>query len=122
MVKSAEHIPALERIKDTEKLEAVTTAIEQYDLTSSPAWEDLDELSSHTAFESLEANPDGIFEGPPGQFQAVGNVYVTLNYGGKGDGSSMSDSYPVQFKGTINQKTNTATVDDVTVDTSSFYR
>jgi hypothetical protein len=121
MMKSMDH-PTLDRIEDAKKREAVMTAIEQYDLTSSPAWDDLDQLSSHTEFESLEANPDGIFEGPPGHFQAVGSVYVTLNYGDKGDSSSMSDSYPVQFKGTIDPKINAATVDDVTVDTSSFYR
>jgi len=96
-------------------------AIAEYDLSSSADWDNLDQLSNHTEFESLEANPDGIFEEAPGAFQAIGNVYVTLNYGDKRDSSAMSDSYPVQLTGTFDPKTKSVSIEHVTVDTSSFY-
>jgi hypothetical protein len=111
----------LRRIEDPELLQSIMAAVAEYDLSSSPDWSDLDQLSNHTEFESLEANPDGIFEGPPGSFQVVGNVYVTLNYGDKRDSSSMSDSYPVQLTGTYNPQTKAVSIDDVSIDTSSFY-
>jgi hypothetical protein len=111
----------LKRIRDSELLQSIMKAVAEYDLASSPDWGDLDQLSNHTEFESLEANPDGIFEGPPGSFQIVGNVYVTLNYGDKRDNSSMSDSYPVQLTGKYNPKTKTVSIDHVSIDTSSFY-
>ena len=111
----------LKRIEDSELLQSIMTAVANYDLSSSPEWNDLDQLSNHTEFESLEANPDGIFEGAPGSFQVVGNVYVTLNYGDKRDSSSMSDSYPVQLSGTYDRKTKAASIDHVSIDTSSFF-
>jgi predicted pPIWI-associating nuclease len=111
----------LKRINDSELLQSILKAVDEYDLSSSPDWSDLDQLSNHTEFESLEANPDGIFEGPPGSFQAVGKVYVTLNYGDKHDTSSISDSYPVQLAGTFNRQTRAVSIDHVAIDTSSFY-
>jgi|SRR6266705_3465980 len=111
----------LKRVDDSELLQSIMKAVAEYDLASSPDWDNLDQLSKHTEFESLEANPDGIFEGPPGSFQVVGNVYVTLNYGDKGDSSSMSDSYPVQLTGKYNPQTKTVSIDHVSIDTSSFY-
>jgi hypothetical protein len=112
---------SLKRIEDPELLQAIMAAVAGYDLSSSPDWQNLDELSNHTEFESLEANPDGIFEGSPGTFQVVGNVYVTLNYGDKRDSSSMSDSYPVQLTGTFDPKTRDVSINSVSIDTSSFY-
>jgi hypothetical protein len=112
----------LKRIRDSELLRSIMTAVEGYDLASSSDWTGLDQLSSHTEFEALEANPDGIFQGPDGSFQAVGNVYVTLNYGDRRDSSSMSDSYPVQLTGKFDAATKAVSIDHVLVDTSSFYK
>jgi hypothetical protein len=112
----------LKRIEDAELLSSIMAAAEKYDLSSSPDWNDLDQLSNRTEFEALEVNPDGIFEGPSGSFQAVGNVYVRLNYGGKHESSSMSDSYPVQLTGTFDPKTKSVSIGHVSVDTSSFYK
>ena len=111
----------LKKVENPELLQEILTAIAEYDLPSSSDWADLDQLSSHTEFESLEASPEGIFEGPPGSFHAVGTVYVTLNYGDKGDSSSMSDSYPVQLTGKIDHKKRTISIEHVSIDTSSFY-
>jgi hypothetical protein len=112
----------LKRIEDIDLLRSIMAAVEKFDLSSSPDWGELDQLSNHTEIEAFEAGPDGIFEGPDGSFQAIGNVYVTLNYGDKRDGSSMSDSYPVQLAGRFNPKTKAVSIDHVSVDTSSFYK
>jgi hypothetical protein len=89
-------------------------------VTESEGWDRLDELSSRTELESVEANPDGIFESPDMTFQAIGNVYVTLNYGGKRDSTSMADSYPFHVFGRFDADGN-ASVERIEVDTSSFY-
>jgi hypothetical protein len=112
----------IEPIKDNNFLSLIMEAVENYDLASSPEWGDLDALSNHTELETIEVNPDGIFEGPPGSFQAVGSVYVILNYGGKRDSSSMSDSYPVLVTGKLDRAAKTVSVETVAVDTSSFYK
>jgi Predicted pPIWI-associating nuclease len=111
----------LRRIDDSEILQSIMVAVSDFDLASSNYWDALDQLSSHTEFEALEANPAGIFEGPPGMFQAIGTVYVTLNYGDKRDSASMSDSYPVQLSGKFDRTTKLASIESVKVDTSSFY-
>ena len=115
-------VTELKRINDAGLLKSIIEAVEKYDIASSPDWDALGQLSNRTEFEALEASPDGIFEGPSESFQVVGDVYVTLNYGGKDDGSSMSDSYPVQLTGKFDRKTKRASIDHVSIDTSSFYK
>ena len=66
--------------------------------------------------------PEGIFENRPEEFEAVATVYVTLRYGDKKDQSSMSDSYPVHVRGAYDEATRTASIVELTVDTSSFDR
>lgn len=121
MVRSKNPVETLKKIEDPELLQSIMTAVDNYDLASSSDWEKLDQLSSHTEFESLEANPDGIFEGPAGSFQAIGNVYVTLNYGDKRDSAAMSDSYPVRLKGRFMKDKKKILIEHVLVDTSSFF-
>uniref|UniRef100_Q07RC5 Predicted pPIWI-associating nuclease group 2 domain-containing protein n=1 Tax=Rhodopseudomonas palustris (strain BisA53) TaxID=316055 RepID=Q07RC5_RHOP5 len=123
---SESHHMDLAPIRDSEILNAIMEAVNNYDFASSGEWEELDQLSTHTKFESLDANPDGIFEVRKGNgdelsFQAIGDVYVTLNYGDKRDSASMSDSYPARFEGRFDRKTGKATLDLVKVDTSAFY-
>lgn len=122
MTISEETSQTLRRIDDPGILRSIMVAVSNYDLASTDSWSVLDELSNHTELKSLEANPDGIFEGPPGGFQAIGNVYVTLNYGGKRDSASISDSFPVRMSGKIDRAKKVVSIDRVEVDTSSFYR
>ena len=112
----------LKPIDDPKLLRAIIDAISDYDLTSSSEWSELDQLSSRTQLESIDANPDGIFEGPGNSFEAVGDVYVTLSYGDRRDSTSVSDSYPVQFAGSFDRKTHRVTIKSVKVDTASFYQ
>jgi hypothetical protein len=100
-------------------IEAVLSALEDYDISNSDAWDKLDEISSHTEIENIEPNLDGLFEEPNGGFQAVGSIYVTLNYGGKRDAAWMSDSYPFHAFGRLTA--DGASVERLEVDTSSFY-
>jgi len=112
--------PPLTPIREEVLRDAIIAAIEGYDLTESDAWNQLDELSSHTMVEGVEPNPDGIFKKGTNEFEAVGTVYVTLTYGDKKDNASMNDSYPIQIRGKF-EDDNEITVSSVEVDTSSFY-
>lgn len=79
----------------------------------------LDDLSSDTVFEAVEVAPGGILIDKDNRFEASGTVYVTLKYDGTKDGLAMSDSYPALIRGHIGD--DGASVDDVAVDTASFY-
>jgi hypothetical protein len=120
--KEPSHVDAqLTPIEDPLRVEAVLKAIEEYDIIlDSDALSKLDEISSQTQIESIEPDPDGLFEEPDGHFQAVGSIYVTLNYGGKRDAASMSDSYPFHAFGRLAED-GSASVERIEVDTSSFY-
>lgn len=112
---------ALNPVTDGTRLEAIFRAIEAFEISDSEGWGQLDELSSRTEIESVEPDPDGLFESPDAStFEAIGSVYVTLNYGGKKDGLSMADSYPFHAFGRF-QSEGQATVERLKVDTSSFY-
>lgn len=107
-----------------DKLETIVGAISKLDcddLERYGAWRDLEELSSNTLFEGIEAHPNGVYRTGMNTFEAVANVYVTLQYGGKRDASSMSDSYPAQVSGTISAN-NEIEIKSIKVDTSSFYK
>ncbi|MGA2312094.1 MAG: hypothetical protein ABSF87_06975 [Xanthobacteraceae bacterium] len=111
-------------IKNPARLTAIIDAISKLDrddLEKYGAWSDLDALSTQTSFEGIEPHPDGIFKTNKKHFDAIATVYVTLNYGGKRDRTSMSDSYPARVTGSIIGKNN-VTIDSMTIDTSSFYQ
>src|SRR5258708_6897358 len=110
MAKAINPTRTIKPIEDSSFVSLIMKAVEDYDLAPSREWQNLDELSSHTELETIEINPNGVFEGPPGSFQAVGSVYVTLNYGDKRDSSSMSDSYPVLVTGKIDRTAKTVSV------------
>lgn len=110
----------LRPLKDRQKLDLVIDAVSAVEVTEFSAWKDLDSLSTHTSVEEIEAVPEGIFEDGENGFAAVATVYVDLNYGDKADGVSSSDSFPVQVQGHF-ASDGKAIVDDVSVDTSSFY-
>lgn len=109
----------LKPITNSARIDAVLRAIEEFDIVESDAWSQLDGLSSRTEVQSVEANPDGIFESPDETFQVIGSVYLTLNYGNKRDSVSMSDSYPFHMFGHFLPE-GEACVDRIEVDTSSF--
>lgn len=80
----------------------------------------LDVLSSSTVFDGIEPNPDGVFlvQGTD-QFEATATIYVTLRYGGDRDGVTVGDAYPAYVSGHFAGVD--VVIDDVSVDTGSFY-
>ena len=110
----------LKPIENVRKRDAIIEAIEKYDVSETAAWDKLDRLSTHTDFDELDAVPEGIFESTSNDFEVVATVFVTLNYGGRKE-QSMSDSYPAYVKGTYDEATQAASIEEVVVDTSSFY-
>lgn len=90
------------------------------DAVMSDAINDLNELSSATLFEGVDASPDGVFRvSGTKRFEATATIYVTLQYGGSKDGSAMSDAYPATVTGHFDR--NDVVIDHVSVDTRSFY-
>ena len=57
----------------------ILKAIKTYDLASSPAWSDLDALSSHTFLDGVEVDPDGIIVKGK-EFRGPISVYVVSKY------------------------------------------
>jgi hypothetical protein len=103
------------------KREKIVRLVEEYDLSSDPAWSALDELSTHTALEGLEVDPEGVVLDKNGKFRGVVNVYVTLQYD-KDDveGFTTSESFLGNFEGHFEGER--PKVDSISVDTSSFYQ
>jgi hypothetical protein len=114
----------LKRLDDEQKLELIISAIDALtadDVFINDAADALDELSTRTTFEGIEANPDGIFTRDDGAtFSAACTIYVGLNYGGSRDGVCMSDSFPATVSGHFEDGGN-VNIDDVNVDTTSFF-
>ena len=116
--------PPLKRLDDGDKLERIINAIEALsadDVFVNDAVNALDQLSTRTMFEGIEANPDGVFTRDEGaSFSAACTIYVSLNYGGSRDGVSMSDSFPATVSGHF-EDDGSIDIDNVSVDTTSFF-
>ena len=102
-----------------EKLQA---AVDDFDFVSTDDWQDLDELSTKTELGEVYVLPESAVY-RDGKFFAPATVSVTLNYGGRRDTTSMSDSYPAEVEFTINEDAPDPDIRIVriVVDTHSFY-
>jgi hypothetical protein len=84
---------------------------------------ELDSLSSATLIENvvdIEISDVRIDEDGT-RVEGTGTVEVTLQYGGSSDSVSSRDAYPFEFSVRLKPDTSLASVDKLTVDTSSFY-
>ena len=98
-------------------------AVDEYDLSGASAWDELQALSSNTQIDGIYPFAESaVFE--HGRFKVPATIGVTLNYGGKSDAVSMTDSFPAEIEIEILrlEKTVEVVVRDITVDTSSFYK
>jgi hypothetical protein len=84
---------------------------------------ELDEISKQTIIEDIDIDEDSLEVRPDkkGSLRVDGvvNVYVTLNYGDKGDSASFNDSYPGHFSALISSAS--VKFENTSVDTSSFF-
>jgi Predicted pPIWI-associating nuclease len=111
-------------VVDRERSDAVIKAVSKCDVRESNAWSDLNELSTHTQFEEIDAVPEGIFERGD-RFSASATVYVTLQYGSNPEEEvSSSDEFPAAIDGHFEQENDStkAVIDNISIDTSSFYK
>lgn len=84
-----------------DQLETIADAVQSADLSSLQAWSDLDQLSTHTTVDDIEVDLSGIVINGD-QFQAVANIYVTLQYGlDDNEGFHETDSFLAQFWGQV---------------------
>lgn len=105
------------------QVDAILSAISVLDqeaLQRLGGWGPLEEISSATQFDGIEGAPSGVFITSDGQFEVSGTIYVTLQYGGSRDSTSMSDSYPALIRGKFDEHRR-PTITQVEVDNTSFY-
>src|SRR5215211_751931 len=92
--------PHSTRANPERRTQAIVEAIENFDIVDSPAWHDLDILSTHTHIDGIEVDPEGIIFEPEGRFKGVANIYVLLKYGSdKDEGFETTDSFRGYFQG-----------------------
>jgi hypothetical protein len=100
-----------------DQLEAIANAVKNADLSALQSWSDLDQLSTHTTVDDIEVDLSGIVINGD-RFQAVANIYVTLQYGlDDNEGFHETDSFLAQFWGRVFDSY--IEVDDFSVDNSS---
>jgi hypothetical protein len=95
-------------------------ALSMDDLQGMGAWDGLSDLSSNTTFEGIDTNLDSVVIREDGSFEAIADVYVSLNYGEHdGDPVSLGDAYPATVRGRISAES--VSLDSTEIDTGSFY-
>ena len=102
--------------------EQIAEAAEKLEISDTNAWSNLDALATHVIVEGIDVDPESIvFEEKGKTFKGALNVYLTLQYGSNDDdGFSNGTSFWGLFKGHF--EGNKPKIDDVSVDTSSFYQ
>ncbi len=102
-------------------VQEVIQAVENFELTESQAWGDLDVLSTHTHVDAVEVDPAGVIIEPGDRFRGVANVYLLLQYGSDADdGFQTSEALLGKFKGHFDAA-HKPVVEILSVDTSPFY-
>jgi Predicted pPIWI-associating nuclease len=97
----------------------IIRAVEEIELTKYPAWNDLDMLSSHTIIDGITVDPAGVIV-TGDKFSGLLNVYVALEYGSGSEAFVTTDSFLGEFAGHL--VSGEPHIDDLTIDTSSFYK
>ena len=104
--------------KDAHLQDKIASAMRQVDIGQFSGWNDLDQLATRVEIQDLEVfESEIVVDGDT--FIGPVNVYVVLHYGNE-DGDAFPDSYPGSFRGHLSD--GKPVIDDVTVDTSSFYQ
>ena len=125
--KSRDSTPSMRASGRSEWTDAVVAqleeAVDKYDFSEARAWDELQALSSNTQIDGIYPFAESaVFQ--HGRFKVPATIAVTLNYGGKADPVSMTDSFPAEIEIEIlaSEKADQVVVRDISVDTSSFYK
>jgi len=112
--------PVLHRIRDRSRLDAIMDAISAIRLHETKAWRDIKNLAPKPRVDGIQAVPEGIFQIGEDGFAAAATAYVDLaNHEGSRPGPDI-ESFPMQVRGRFDDDGN-AVVQQVTIDTTSFY-
>lgn len=119
-MKAAIRIQSAERDVWFDELpERLAQAAREYPLAETPDWIPLDELSSGTRFEGMEAYGDSaVIE--DGENIAPGRVHAELVYDEPGDKLTLRDSFPARIFFTVNKDQKSVAITRVEIDTASF--
>lgn len=110
-------------VQDPEQVDRIAAAVDaaQDDLASYSAWDDLDALSANTVVDHIDLMRDGIFK-EGNSFTGICTFYVDLNYGQGEDAVTLPEAFPGKVHGHIDDDDEAVIIDDMTVDTTSFYQ
>ncbi|MCJ8508924.1 hypothetical protein MUU53_13490 [Rhizobium lemnae] len=100
--------------------EKLAQAARDYPLAETTDWAPLDELSSGTRFEGMEAYGDSAVV-EDGENIAPGRVHAELVYDEPGDPLTLRDSFPARIFFTVDKNRKTVAITRVEIDTASFF-
>jgi Predicted pPIWI-associating nuclease len=102
---------------------ALDKAVADFDITTSPVWNELQELSSNTIVDGIFPYAEStMFQ--DGHFIVPATVGVTLNYGKPSDHLDMTDSFPadIVFDVLSSGSERKVKIISINVDTRSFFK
>ncbi len=105
-------------MKKREQIAEIADTVRAVQLTTFPAWNDLDVLSNHTRIDGIGVDPEGITV-RGSQFSGLAAVYVVLEYDQGPDQFTTSEAFRGKFTGHI--EAGKPVIEDFTVDTSPFF-
>ncbi|MBA4802527.1 MAG: hypothetical protein H2040_11770 [Euryhalocaulis sp.] len=98
----------------------IESALENYEVEESSAWQELSDLSANTVFDGIEVYGDSVIKDGDDIIIAA-TIYVTLNYDiNSNDPVSFNDSYPARVYFTLSPE-NEILIQNIEADTRSFY-
>lgn len=100
--------------------ERLAEAAREYRLDETPDWQPLDELSTATRFDGMEAYGDSAVV-EKGANIAPGRVHVELVYHDPDEELTLRDSFPARVFFSVDKENKTVTITHVEVDTTSFF-
>ena len=101
------------------RISAILQAAESYDVKQSSAWRELQSLSKGVQLDDKEIDPEGIVL-MDNRFKGAMNLYVLLPFGTGSAKVETTESFAGRFEGHFLDG-GAAQIDDLTVNTSSFF-
>lgn len=96
------------------------TVVKSLDLQPYEAWADLDLLSGRTIVEGIRLDTSSGVQVSDNTYIVPGTVFVELNYGNNDDAVTSHGAYPIQIGFSL-EEDNDIHIEDIEVDTRSFY-
>lgn len=108
------------------QVQKIINLVQEFDLTDSASWSDIDALATQVSVDGIEVDPEGVVLYGNGKFDGIFNLYLKLQYGSdSNDGFISSDSFLGRFEGHFEKgglsNNDNPVIDSLSVDTTRFY-